>query len=154
MTEDEINKIINFLIVECVKLRNKYITEENPVADYICIFSHSQSEYEELLKIAEKLGWVVDETPTGPVFAFNNRPITIAGSPKILKVRKPDETRPQRGDVDFNTNYEVFKRKYLDNKNFSLIKRVGSEMIELKDNQFNVLAYFSNVPPSKQLGIA
>lgn len=85
MTKDEINKIINFLIVECVKLRNKYITKENPVADYVCIFSHSQGEYKELLEITEKLGRVVDKTPTGPVFAFNNQPKTIAGSPKSEK---------------------------------------------------------------------
>lgn len=74
-------------------------------------------------------------------------------SPEVPKVRKPDKTRLQRGDGDFNTDYEMFKRKYLDNKNFTLIKRVGSEMIELKDNQFDVLAYFSNIPTSKQLGI-
>ncbi len=120
--------------------------------DYICIFSHSQKEHNEFLKKAGEIGKIADETPTGPIFAFKFPPRTIAGNPKLLKVRKPDETRPQRGDVDFNTNYEEFKEKYLDDKQFTLIKRKDFEMIELRDSAFDVLVYFSSIPLSSSWG--
>lgn len=154
MTIDDINNIINYLIQECIKLKNKYVEEKDLIADYVCIFTHSQDEYNELIKLAERIGKLADDTPTGPVYAFINPPETIAGKLKLLKIRKPDATRPQRGDVDFNTDYEVFKKKYLDNKLFTLIKRENFEMIELKDNNLDVLVYFSSIPPSKQLGVS
>lgn len=154
MISEDFNKIIDYIVKECIKLKDKYIQEKNLKVDYVCIFSHSVEEYNGLLRYAEKVGKVVDETPTGPVFAFTIPPETIAGRPKLLKIRKSDETRPQRGDVDFNTSYEGFKKKYLDDKQFTLIKREGFEMIELKDSVFDVLVYFSNIPLSKQLGVS
>lgn len=153
MTVDDINKIISYLIQECVKLKDKHTQDKDLIADYVCIFSHSQHEYNKLIKTAEQIGKLASETPTGPVYTFINPPETIAGKPKLLRIRKPDTTRPQRGDVDFNTNYEEFKKKYLDNKRFTLIKRENFEMIELKDSAFDVLVYFSSSPLSKQLGV-
>ena len=108
----------------------------------------SQKEYLELIKQASNIGKIVDETKTGPVFKFKIPFQTITGKAKVLKIRIPDKTRPERGDVDFNTNYESFKKKYLSNKNFSLIKRERFEMLELKDSSFDVLVYFSSTPPS------
>lgn len=153
MIQDEIIETVDYIVNESVKLKNKYVQEGFQAADYVCIFSRTENEYAELVKAAETLGKIVDDTPTGPVFAFAVRPRTVAGQPKVLKIRKPDETRPQRGDADFNTDYEKFKSKYLDNKRFTLIVRKKSEMIELKDGDFDVLAYFSSMPPSNQLGI-
>lgn len=153
MTPKELNKIIDQIVNGCFELKNKYIQEKDLEIDYLCIFSQNQKEYQNLIQVSEQIGKVVNNTPTGPVYAFNKRPKTIIGSPKLLKIRLPDKTRPQRGDVDFNTNYPEFKEKYLNNKEFTLIQRVDFEMIELKDSNFNVLLYFSNIPPSKQLGI-
>lgn len=153
MDREEVFGIINYLITECTKLKGKYVDEKDLEIDYVCIFSHSETEYKQLLKVAGSLGKIAQETPTGPVFAFNSLVETIAGNPKLLKIRKPDVTRPQRGDVDFNTDYENFKNKYLDNKRFTLIKRESFEMIELRDDAFDVLVYFSSTPLSQQLGI-
>lgn len=150
MKKEELLKIIDYLIAECTKLKDKYVEEKNLDVDYVCIFSQNKNEYSELLKVAQTLGKIVNNTSTGPVFAFDS-PSSIAGDPKILKIRKPDPTRPQRGDVDFNTDYQKFKNKYLDNKRFTLIKRENFEMIELKDDSFNVLVYFSSISPSKKL---
>lgn len=152
MTTDDFNKIIQYIIERCADLKNKYVNEDIKV-DYICIFSQSQDEYSKLLKHASSLGEIIDNTNTGPVFKFNSYPSTILGNPKVLKIRIPDKTRPQRGDVDFTTNYAEFKSKYLDNKRFKLIKREKFEMIELRDEKFDVLVYFSSIPPSKILGI-
>ena len=152
MTTDDFNKIVQYIIERCADLKNKYVNEDIQI-DYICIFSQSQDEYSELLKHASSFGKVIDNTSTGPVFKFNSFPSTILGKPKVLKIRIPDKTRSERGDVDFTTNYEEFKRKYLDNNRFNLIKREKFEMLELRDEKFDVLVYFSSVPPSKILGI-
>lgn len=153
MTTEEFNNIISYIVENCAELKNKYIEEKNLEIDYVCIFSHTQQEYKELLEQAGKIGKIANETPTGPVFAFNSPPKTIVGNPKLLRIRKPDETRSQRGDVDFNTDYKNFKKKYLDGKRFTLIKRENFEMLELRDDSFDVLVYFSSSPLSKQLGI-
>jgi len=153
MRREDVYKIIDYIAFECVRLRDKYIEEKDLEVDYVCIFSQNENEFNELFKVAQEIGKLANETPTGPVFAFNDRPETVAGKPKLLKIRKPDVTRPQRGDMDFNTDYESFKKKYLNNKNFKLIVREDFEMIELKDDSFNVLVYFANTPLSKQLGI-
>lgn len=153
MTTDDFNKIIQYIIERCADLKNKYVNEDIK-ADYICILSQSQDEYNKLLKHASSLGKVIDNTSTGPVFKFNSFPSTILGKPKVLKIRIPDSaTRPERGDVDFITNYGEFKSKYLDEKRFKLIRREKFEMIELRDEKFDVLVYFSSIPPSKILGI-
>ncbi|MDP2585594.1 MAG: hypothetical protein Q8P29_01800 [Candidatus Levybacteria bacterium] len=153
MTLEDLNEIITHLINECVKLKNKYVEEKDLIVDYVCIFTHSQEEYGEFHKLAKQIGKPTNETSTGPIYAFLNPPETIVGKPKLLKIRKPDETRPQRGDVDFNTDYENFKNKYQDDKRFTLIKRKNFDILELRDDSFDVLAYFSSTPPSKQLKI-
>lgn len=152
MNSNDINEIINYIVEKCKNLKNKYINEDFEI-DYICIFSHGQDEYNELIKQVSLIGKIIDKTKTGPVFKFNNPPQTVLGRPRVLKIRVPDKTRPERGDVDFTTNYEEFKRKYLDDNKFKLIQREKFEMIELKDDSFDVLAYFSSIPPSKILGI-
>jgi len=153
VTTGDFNKITQYIIERCADLKSKYVNEDIQI-DYICIFSQSQDEYNELLKQASSLGEIIDNTSTGQVFKFNSYPPTILGKPKILKIRIPDQsTKPERGDVDFTTNYAGFKSKYLDNKRFKLIKREKFEMIELRDEKFDVLVYFSSIPPSKILGI-
>lgn len=148
----EFNKIIDYIAHKCVELKNKYVEEEMDI-DYVCIFCQNKDEYNEFIKLAKSIGTIVDKTKTGPVFKFNNPPQTVAGNPKLLKIRIPDPTRPQRGDVDFNSNYENFKKKYLDNSRFKLVKSSdGFEMIELRDENYDVLVYFSIIPLSKTLG--
>lgn len=153
MTIEEFNNIIGHIVNDCVSLKNKYTKKQNLEIDYICIFSQTQEEYQELINHALQIGKNVNETKTGPVFKFHTPLKTIAGDAKVLKIRTPDETRPERGDVDFNTNYEEFKKEYMTKPNFSLIIRESFEMIELKDDQYDVLVYFSSTPPSKLLGI-
>lgn len=153
MTIGDFNRIIDYIVQKCVDLKNKYIEEKLEI-DYVCIFSQTQEEYNQFLDLASSLGKIVHETKTGPIFKFNSPPQTIAGKPKLLKIRIPDPTRPQRGDVDFNTDYEKFKKKYLDNKKVKLTKSWdGFEMIELRDEKFDVLVYFSISPLSKNLGV-
>lgn len=150
MTSEKFQEIIDFIINNCRDLKNKYVDEDLEI-DYICIFSKDEGEYGELQEQASALGEIADNTTTGPVFIFDNPPDTAIGKPKVLKIRMPDKTRPERGDVDFNTDYEELKNKYYDDNKFKLIKRERFEMLELRDPEFNVLVYFSSIPPSKLL---
>jgi len=145
------------LIEEIVKkvsgLKNKYTSEKNALVNYACIFSQNKEQFNDLLAVAQRIGSVIEETPTGPLYHI--QPLkTVAGNLRLLKIRKPDPTRPELGDADFTVeNYPEFKRKYLSQKGFSLIVRKNFEMIELVDSQFNVRAYFSSLPLNKQFGI-
>lgn len=152
MTSEDFNGIIDYIVEKSVDLKNKYVKEELEI-DYVCIFSQSKEEYDQFIDFASSFGEIAQETKTGPVFKFNNPPQTTAGQPKLLKIRIPDPTRPQRGDVDFNTDYDKFKAKYLDNERFTLIKREDFEMVELRDEKFDVLVYFSMIPLSRTLRV-
>jgi hypothetical protein len=103
---------------------------------------------------AESIGKVIETAENGLIYRLKKIIETSAGIPKLLKIRKFDSTRPEMGDVDFTTNYKLFKKTYLDNQKFSLIKKDRFEMIELKDSDFNVRVYFSSIPPSKLRGIS
>jgi hypothetical protein len=79
---------------------------------------------------------------------------TPAGILRVLKIRKPDPTRTERGDADFSiNNYHEFKNHVLSRPGFSLIRRPKTEMIELIDNNFDVRAYFSYPPVETHDGI-
>ncbi|PIY80353.1 MAG: hypothetical protein COY80_03300 [Candidatus Pacebacteria bacterium CG_4_10_14_0_8_um_filter_42_14] len=154
LKQDELSLILNQIVTECIELKNKYVTGgEKMSVDYICVFSQSSQEYQRFLAAAEQIGKRVKETKTGPVFRFNAAHRTPAGDAKILKIREPDITRFQKGDVDFSTNYSGFKNEYGSLNGFSLIVRDNFEMLELKDNHFNVLVYFSSIPPSKLIEV-
>ncbi len=110
MTTEDFNNIISYIIEKCVELKDGRTNEKDLEIDYICILSQNQEEYNELLKQAKKIGEIVDETKTEPVFKFNHPPLTIAGKLKVLKIRLPDKMRPQRGDVDFNMTTIILNR--------------------------------------------
>ena len=153
MDVKNLRQFVQEIVKRANNLKDKHTSEKNASANYACIFCQSDEQYDSLVALAQEIGKVVEETPTGPLFHI--QPLdTIAGNLQLLKIRKPDAARPELGDADFTiTNYPEFKRKYLSQKGFSLIVRKNFEMIELVDPQFNVRAYFSNPPLNKQLGI-
>lgn len=150
-----IEKIIKYIIPKTLELNKLYLTNEQIYINYCAIFCQSEEEFDALNTEAKQLGIVIEDTPTGPLYKFIKPLKTLAGSLWLLKVRKPDVTRPQRGDADFTLkDYLSFKNEHLtDSQHFSLIKRKDFEMIELKDLQFNVISYFSNPPLTVQHGI-
>jgi hypothetical protein len=153
MTPENLKAYVQEIVREALTLRNKHIEDKDAPVNYACIFSHNKKEYEDLVKTSKKIGTIIKETPTGPLFKIE--PLdTVAGELKLLKIRLPDPTRPEDGDADFTIiHYDKFKRKYLSKTCFKVIKRENGEMIELMDSDFNVRAYFSNPPLDKQLGI-
>ena len=153
MNIENLKQFAQEIVKKANDLKNKHTSEKNAPVNYACIFCQSDEQYNSLVALAQETGKMVEETPTG--LLFHIQPLdTIAGKLRLLKIRKPDTTRPELGDADFTvSNYPEFKKKYLSQKGFSLIVRKNFEMIELVDPKFNVRAYFSNPPLDKQLGI-
>ena len=153
MEDKEIIKVVQEIVFESKKLKDKHTEFKDSPANYVCIFSQSNEEFEKFKSLALEIGEIIEDTYSGPLFQIS--PIdTTAGKVKLLKVRQYDATRPERGDSDFTVeNYAYLKEKYLDKDVFSLITREDFEMIEIVDPEFNVRVYFSNPPLDKQLGI-
>lgn len=153
MNKEDLKNKIKEIVKQACDLKNKHISNKNAQVNYACIFSQNKDEYDNLIKIAEEIGTVIKQTPTGPLFKID--PLdTVSGKLQLLKIRIPDKTRPETGDADFTvSDYQSFKKGYLSKKGFKLIKRENFEMIELMDSEFNVRAYFSNHPLDEQLEI-
>lgn len=148
-----LNETIKKIVNECLKLKNKYVSEKDLTVDWVCIFSQNQNEYQQFSNEAPQIGEIIENTPSGYIYKFTNSLQTATRKPKIFKIRIPDITKPEKGDVDFTTDYENFKNKYLNQPHFTLIPREKFEMIELMDKDFNVRVYFSSIPPSRLRGI-
>ena len=153
LTLSDLTQFVQSLITSARALSDKHTTERNLPVNYVCIFSQSESEYEALLLLARQLGVSAQETAMGPVFHIT--PIaTEAGDVRLLKIRRPDPKRPERGDVDFTLpDYAKFKATYLGKPGFNLIVRTNMEMIELIDPSFDVLVYWSHPPLAQMLKI-
>lgn len=148
MNKTSLLQKIKQIVSEANNLKDKYTKEKDVLVNWVCIFSQSDAEYEKLTKQSLEIGDLIETTSSGLIYKFKDPPETEAGRPKLFKIRMYDKTRPEKGDADFTTKYEEFKKTYLDNKRFTLIVREKFEMIELKDENFDVRAYFSSIPPS------
>lgn len=144
--------LIQNIVKNAEILKDKYTDKKNIPVNYVCIFCQSNEEEIDFLEYASKIGEIIKETSTGPIFKVSI--ITSAGKLQLLKIRKPDIARPERGDADFTvSDYQSFKEKYLKKPGFSLIKRENFEMIELYEKGNNVRVYFSFPPLNKQLNL-
>lgn len=153
MSPEDFKSLVRAIVAESTKLREAKTNAKGAPVNYACVFSQSEPEYEALLPVARDLGRVVQETAMGPVFYMEPFD-TSAGPLRIVKVRKPDPRRKERGDADFTvSDYVAFKKTYLGKPGFSLIKRTDFEMMELIDPAFSALAYFSNPPLGEVLGL-
>ncbi len=153
MTKEELQKMIQLIVSQTKEMKDKHIAGDDSNVNYAAIFSQSDKEYKDLLKAIKEIGEVILDTETGPLFKIT--PLnTVAGNLKLIKIRKPDESRPEKGDADFTIDdYDKFKKEFLGKEEFKLIRREDFEMIELMDSKFDVRAYFSNPPLDKQLKV-
>lgn len=153
MNLSDLKIFVQNIVNDAKSLKDKHIDEIDAPVNYACIFSHSMDEFKHLVEIVSEMGEILFDTDKGPVFHITPL-VTVAGNLKILKIRKPFKERPERGDADFTIrNYEDFKKNYLGQVGFRLIKKRDFEMVELADKTFDVLAYFSNPPLDEQYNI-
>ncbi len=149
MTVSDFEEIIQYIVSESVRLKNKYTDEINARAEFGDIFSKDEKEYQELLGVIKRLGKAVYSIPTGHIYSLDKPIRTVAGDLSLVKIRKPDNKLRLRGDADFDTDYPTLKLKYQNHPNFELIVREKFEMLRLSDSEFNVMTCFSNIPVRK-----
>ena len=150
MEKAELEKIINYIIEQGALAIKSNTDEEQQIAiDYVAIFSKNEDEFKKLEAVVESIGKEIDKETarTGKTFLLSEPLKSPVGPLFLIKIRKPDNTRPQRGAPDFRVkNYQEFKDKYLQSSgNFTLMIRKDYEMIEIKG--IDVLVYI----PSKTL---
>lgn len=134
-------KAVRYVAEETAKLSQKIIGTTFPIKS-LTIFSHSQAEYDNLIKVLSGMG---------KPYNYNNGPRVELYEPVAveenhithLRIRKPDSERPQVECNDFETDYYAFKKERLvkHQNNLRLVKRAEYEMIEFYDPDFDVLAY-------------
>lgn len=148
MTKQNLEKIVNYIVDQAQQAISENTDEKDLPVDYMGIFSKDESEFTDMERFVRTLGRAGDRTATstGSTYLLYEPLNTSAGPLKVLKVRKPDPARPQRGAPDFRVkDYKSFKRKYLSSgHNFSLVARKEYEMMELKG--VDVLVYFPSKP--------
>ena len=153
MDSDSFTQLVLGIVHEAEKLKDSRTGEEHAPVNYACVFAQSDEEFEDAMAAAKNMGRIVKETPTGPLFLIPSLN-TLAGPLRLIKIRKPDPSRPERGDADFTvSDFGAFKKKHVGTEGFSLIVRENMELVELKDSQSNVRAYFSRPALIELLGI-
>lgn len=146
-------KIIQYIVSRSSELKNKYTDASTAPVEFGCIFCKSEDEYKELTSSIEKFGRIAERTQSGFTYLLNKSIETIAGPLRLVKIRKPDSNRLERGDADFNTNYTSLKAKYQTDSRFELVRKEDFEYLRLSDSDFDVMTCFSNIPKSEYLGI-
>lgn len=145
--------LVRDIVTSAKKLNAANTDQPNALVNYACIFSHGEEEYTDLVADITESGRVIKDTQMGPVLLVPEFG-TSAGPLHIVKVRKPDPTRPERGDADFTvTDYESFKAKYLGQPGWNIVVRPEMEMLELSTPDADVLAYYSHPTLSEVLGV-
>ncbi|HEX2903369.1 MAG TPA: hypothetical protein VHO01_07910 [Jatrophihabitans sp.] len=149
----DLKLVVTTIVNKAVELKNRRTTEASAQVSYCAIFCQSKEEYQSFLRSVSARGRLADDTPTGPVFVVAGIQ-TDGGECRVVKIRKPDPTRPERGDADFAAqDYEGLKLTSVDAEGFKLISRPDFEMIELMDPAYDVRVYFSNPPVEQHRGI-
>ena len=153
MNQKDLEEIVNYIAKRGIEAIKTHTEEINPSLDYLAIFSKDEGEFKRLLQLVELLGEEIDKevAKTGRTFLLHKPLSTSAGPLQVLKIRRPDPTRPQRGAPDFKiSNYAEFKEKYLSTSgSFTLMIRKDYEMIELKG--IDVLVYFPSLTLTERL---
>lgn len=144
----DLQNLITTIAAKSEVLKNKIIGSHKTKLSYTCIFAQNAQQHEQIEAQLEKIGRIVDATTTGNVYMI--QPIeTAAGPARIVKNRRPDPTRTELGDCDFELDdYAKFKGANIGNPGFSLINRPAAEMIEYMERGGEVRLYFSNPPVS------
>jgi hypothetical protein len=100
MNKQELIKLIQQIVSEGVELKNKHTDLHEISVNYACVFAHNENEYEVLNELVQSSGEVRRETEMGSIYLVDTIS-TVAGKLQLVKVRKPEETKPGKGYADF-----------------------------------------------------
>jgi len=99
MEDKQLINIVKKIVAQAKDLKDRYTSEVSAPVNYACVFAHSEKEYKELSQAAQLLGPVVKETESGFLHHVNIE--TSGGLLRILKIRRPDPTKIERGGCRF-----------------------------------------------------
>lgn len=153
MRKEDVITTVQFVVGKSEELKNAHTDAVAAPVEFACVFCQDQEEYRVFTKEIETFGKIVETTPSGYTYLLDKPIVTVAGPLRLVKIRKPDPKMPQRGDADFNTDYEGFKKHYGSDPKFERVIRPMFEMLRLSDPDFDVMVCFSSIPKSKELGI-
>jgi hypothetical protein len=146
MEDNKLIQTVEYIVSTGAKVAEKYTTIIGIPLDYVAIFTQSQEEYMEYIHLAQSLGKEIQTIPTGNLFRLNETLHTSVGDMVVVKIRKPDISRSQRGCVDFRIpNYAELKMKYQGHPFVNVIDRYEYEMIEIREDTTDVLVYFPSL---------
>lgn len=145
--------VITYIVSRSMELKNAFTNVSTASVEFACIFCRHEEEYQAFTREIDTLGSIVETTPSGYTYLLNEPIVTSAGPLRLVKIRKSDPKLQPMGDADFNTDYPSFKKHHEGDSKFELIKRETFEMLRLSDPKFDVMACFSSIPKSKELGI-
>ncbi|HTW14762.1 MAG TPA: hypothetical protein VMF51_06510 [Nocardioides sp.] len=145
--------IVHDIAIKAHDLASDVIGDRRHHISYCAIFCQDDGQYDDYVAAVAAAGTLANETATGPVYVTPGIE-TPAGTLRVVKVRKPDPTRPELGDADFAVDdYAAFKATFETTGQLSLIERPHFEMLELTVPGAPVRAYFSHPPVEKHPGI-
>lgn len=152
--ESELKQAIEHIHFACHYLCKQSFGEYLPNAGNMGVFCHYQDEYENLIKIREKLAEPSDNLNQKYFRLY--KPLVIPAKEDVpettytyLYIRKPDPYRHHVGDVDFYLKpekYAEIKKSLLGGiktRGARIFDRPDLDMIELYDPDIDVLAYVS-----------
>ena len=154
MNINDLYELVKEIVNKSNELKNKYTNEINAKVNYACIFCKSDDDFNNYIDLLKNYNnEILEDTYSGPLFRLKDLE-TVAGTLKLLKIRRYDDKHLDLGDADFTvSDYKEFKDKYENKPNFKLISGEGYEMIELMEEGNDVRSYFSNPPLDEELGI-
>ena len=150
MQKSDLGRIVSYIVAQGLSAIKKYLPDEEFVLDYLDIFPKSEEELGHLSGVAETIGQEINKElalKKGRTFLLSEPIRFSSGDLHLIKIRKYDPTRPQRGAPDFVIkNYIDFKNRYIRSSgDFTLmLRKENYEMIELKG--IDVLVYIKEFP--------
>lgn len=150
----ELLKAVEYVHIACFDLCYKAFGEYLSVAGNVGIFCHYDDEFIELTKLRQLMA---DETDNWNQKYYRlYKPITISSKNNIpetvythLYIRKPDEDKPEVGDIDLvvsRDKFEVYK-KMADEKGkigqTDALYRPDLDMIRISQPNVDVLLYIT-----------
>jgi len=151
---DDLIKAAKEAVSKSNDLKNKFTYATDAPVEFGCVFCQTPEEYEKFTNTITPLDRIVEDTPSGYTYLLKEPIETVSGPLRLLKIRKPDPKRKERGDADFNTNYEEFSSRYQSDPRFKIVEHKTFKYLRLEVPGSGTMACFSNRPKSKVLGLS
>ncbi len=144
MLSEQLHNKYNDIISKSIQMVSSNVDSQDlgKNIDYASIYAQSNEEFNTIETELKNNGTVAIESDEGNYYKLT-KPLKISNIEIYhFRVRAFDNEHPEIGYVDFEVkDYDQFKKKYLSRLCFALLSS-GEEMIELKDPNFSVRAYF------------